>query len=72
MYDTTVMRAAAERAIELYEGFEHQHVAARAGYAEIERLYNAIGDGDRLARDEFEGGHQFSGAVAYDWFKRWL
>lgn len=45
---------------------------ARAGYAEIERLYEAIGDGDKLAKDEFEGGHQFSGAVAYDWFERWL
>ena len=45
---------------------------ALAAYAEVERLYEAIGEGERLTNDVFDGGHQFSGAVAYDWFDRWL
>ncbi len=35
--DTTVLRQAAESAIGLYEGLDHVHVAARAGYDELLR-----------------------------------
>ncbi len=35
MPDTTVLRAAAEHAISLYEDLEHAHVAARASYATL-------------------------------------
>ncbi len=37
MPDTTVLREAAERAIDLYDNLDQGHVAARAGYDELRR-----------------------------------
>jgi hypothetical protein len=31
-----------------------------------------LGVPERLASDIFVGGHRFSGALAFDWFDRWL
>jgi dienelactone hydrolase len=45
---------------------------AQAAYSRVERLYRAIGAGDKIAADVFDGGHRFSGAMAFDWFARWL
>ena len=45
---------------------------ARAAYDQVERLYRAIGYGDRIDCDIFEGTHAFSGRKAFDWFERWL
>lgn len=41
MLDTTVLRTAAQRSIELYEDMDHEHVAARVGYDELLRRFNA-------------------------------
>lgn len=46
--------------------------ASREAYSVLQRAYAAAGVPDHLARDEFEGGHEFSGRLAFDWFKRWL
>lgn len=46
--------------------------ASRDAYQILQRTYAAAGVPDRLERDEFEGGHEFSGRLAFDWFKRWL
>lgn len=45
---------------------------AKAAYAHVERLYHAIGEGDKIAADVFEGGHEFSGRLVFDWFAKWL
>jgi dienelactone hydrolase len=38
----------------------------------LERVYNTLGVGDRLLFDNFEGGHQWSGQIAYPLFDRVL
>jgi len=43
--------------------------------AEAERLlavYEALGAGDRLVHDVFEGGHEWHGVEAYPFLERWL
>jgi len=45
---------------------------AKAAYAHVERLYRAIGEGDKIVADVFDGGHEFSGRIAFDWFAKWL
>lgn len=45
---------------------------AKAAYAQVERLYHAIGEGDKIVSDVFEGGHEWSGRVSMDWFGKWL
>jgi dienelactone hydrolase len=46
--------------------------ATREQYHHLERAYQLLGVADRLALDVFEGGHQFSGRRAFEWFARWL
>lgn len=41
-------------------------------YARLSEAYSAQGAADRLDRDVFTGGHQISGAKAYDWLARTL
>jgi dienelactone hydrolase len=42
------------------------------GYRHLSKIYNAAGARDRLVKDQFNGEHQFSGAVSLDWFDKWL
>jgi len=42
------------------------------GFSRLRRVYDAAGAGNRLARDEFEGGHRFNGARSLPWLERWL
>lgn len=42
------------------------------GYSRLMRVYEAAGASDRLSKDEFPGGHQFSGAKSLPWLDRWL
>jgi len=46
--------------------------ATREAYAHLERIYTAAGVNDRLWLDEFDGGHRFNGAKAFDFFTRYL
>ena len=41
-------------------------------YKKLERVYEVLGVPERVDIDIFEGGHQFSGRKAFDWFDRWL
>ena len=41
-------------------------------YREVEKIYAAAGASDKLELDLFEGGHQFSGAKAFNFFKKQL
>lgn len=45
---------------------------AIAAYEAVTRVYQAIGEPDRIDADVFPGGHAFSGRKAFDWFERWL
>jgi len=45
---------------------------AREAYRRLHQIYQVFGAGERLARDEFEGEHRWSGRLAYDWLDRWL
>jgi dienelactone hydrolase len=45
---------------------------ARASVEYLRSLYALEGAEDRLALDVFAGGHEISGAIAYDWFPRFL
>lgn len=46
--------------------------ASRKAHAVLERAYAVAGASDRLERDEFDGGHQFSGRRAFDFMGKWL
>jgi len=46
--------------------------ATREAYAVVRRAYEAAGAPERLALDEFDGGHMFSGRLAFDFVSRWL
>jgi hypothetical protein len=35
-------------------------------------VYELLDAPDRVAKDTFPGGHQFSGREAFDWLDRWL
>lgn len=39
---------------------------------ELRGWYALCGQEDRLAHDLFDGEHEISGRLAYDWFERWL
>ena len=52
------------------DGFPIEH--SRRAYRHLERVYRVLGAQERLACDEFEGGHRFSGRLAFDWMDRWL
>ena len=45
---------------------------SREAHAVLERVYAVAGASDRLARDEFDAGHEFSGRLAFDFVDRWL
>lgn len=45
---------------------------ARAAAERLRRVYRAAGCEDRLVEDEFNGAHEFHGAVAFGFFDRWL
>ncbi|MCI3926294.1 alpha/beta hydrolase family protein [Paenibacillus sp. TRM 82003] len=45
---------------------------AKEAYAALERIYRKAGAPDSLAADFFEGGHEISGAAAYDWLAQQL
>ncbi len=42
---------------------------ARKAVEALERIYDSVGASDRLETDFFHGGHEISGAKAYDWFE---
>ena len=46
--------------------------AAHKAFATVKRAYEVAGVGERTDIDEFDGGHEFSGRKAFDWFARWL
>jgi fermentation-respiration switch protein FrsA (DUF1100 family) len=52
------------------EGFPIE--ASRKAYAQVRRAYKVMGALDSLELDEFDGGHQFSGSKAFDFFAKWL
>ncbi|MEF3305480.1 alpha/beta hydrolase family protein [Paenibacillus sp. GYB003] len=46
--------------------------AAKEAVSKIARIYGLLGENDKLGHDVFEGKHQISGNMAYDWFVKWL
>jgi len=42
------------------------------GFSRLRSIYDAAGASERLAKDEFEGGHMFHGKASLDWLDRWL
>ncbi len=45
---------------------------AAAGVERLRPIYERTGDGERLAHDRFDGGHQWHGELAYPFLERWL
>lgn len=45
---------------------------AMTAYRRVEQCYKAAGVPERCDLDLHPGGHEFSGARAFDWFDRWL
>jgi len=45
---------------------------AREGYDRLQAIYQAAGCPERLARNEFDGQHQWHGVAAWEWLERWL
>jgi dienelactone hydrolase len=46
--------------------------ASREAHRTLERVYRLLGAEDRLWRDEFDGGHAWSGRLAYEFMDRYL
>ena len=46
--------------------------AARAAMEQLRAVYGALGIGDRLEHDVFDGGHRWHGTMAYSFLERWL
>ena len=46
--------------------------AARSTCRELRKVYALCGAAERVAQDVFQGLHEFSGALSYDWLARWL
>ncbi|MGQ9456615.1 MAG: alpha/beta hydrolase family protein [Armatimonadota bacterium] len=46
--------------------------ASQRAFANLKKAYEACGAADHLMHDIFDGGHQFHGEIAYQWFDRWL
>jgi hypothetical protein len=44
----------------------------KSSYARLESLYGRLNAGERIGIDIFSGGHQISGAKAYDFLEKWL
>ena len=51
-------------------GFNIQ--ASRQAHSRLSEIYAAAGGADRLARHEFDGGHEFRSAASLDFMDRWL
>jgi fermentation-respiration switch protein FrsA (DUF1100 family) len=45
---------------------------AMEAYERVRSVYAALEAADRIDKDVFEGGHQISGAKAYDFLWHWL
>ncbi len=45
---------------------------AKKEFRRVERLYEVLGIPERVEMDVFDGDHQFSGRLAFQWVKRWL
>jgi dienelactone hydrolase len=45
---------------------------SRLANSKVREAYELLGVADRFDIDEFDGGHRFNGAKAFDWFDRWL
>ena len=45
---------------------------SRRANEKVRAAYDLMGWGDRFEIDEFDGGHKFNGAKAFDWFEKWL
>ncbi len=52
------------------DGFPVQ--ASLEAWAQVARIYQAAGVPEKAALDLFDGGHQFSGRLAFDFLVRWL
>lgn len=52
------------------EGFPIE--SAKRAFERLSEAYRAWGHPEHLAKDVFDGGHQFSGAKAFDFFDKWL
>jgi len=73
MWDVAI--AIAPRPLVLESGIQDNGfpiAEARAANDKVRAAYEALGCGDRIAIDEFDGGHEFSGRLAFDWFREWL
>ncbi|MDH7601893.1 MAG: alpha/beta hydrolase family protein [Armatimonadota bacterium] len=46
--------------------------ASRRAFARVQKAYRVYGVPERVEHDVFDGGHQFHGEVAYEWFDKWL
>lgn len=46
--------------------------SANRAYERLKKAYAAWGKHQCLSRDVFDGGHEFSGRLAFDWFDKWL
>ena len=46
--------------------------SSRSAAAKVSQAYELLGIGERFSIDEFEGGHEWSGAQALDFMKKWL
>ena len=45
---------------------------AMTAYRRVEAAYANLGCPEKTAVDRFDGPHEFSGKMAFDWFDRWL
>ena len=46
--------------------------AARSTVQDLTAYYALYNQTDRLAHDIFDGSHEISGRIAYDWFDKWM
>jgi dienelactone hydrolase len=60
----------------LVENGDDDHIfpaeATEAAFRDLQRVYELLDVPDRVTKDTFPGGHQFSGREAFDWLDRWL
>jgi hypothetical protein len=46
--------------------------ASRKAYRHLKRAWDILGASGKIAYDQFDAGHQFSGRKAFKWFDKWL
>jgi len=46
--------------------------AIDAAFERLQRVWNTAGVPERLAIDRHDGGHEWSGRLAWEWLRRWL